>query len=49
MFTVGIAFTVMIFEATSAQPLAFVPVTVNVDVEPGLTVILDVVAPLLQT
>ena len=49
MFTVGITFTVIVFEATSAQPFAFVPVTVNVDVDAGLTVMLDVVAPLLQT
>lgn len=45
----GDALTNTVPLADELQPLPFVPVTLYVVVEPGLTVILAVVAPLLHT
>lgn len=46
--TLGIAFTVIVFETLAEQPAAFVPVTEYVVVVDGLTVMEAVVAPLLH-
>jgi hypothetical protein len=44
----GAELTAKVAEAIVEQPLEFVPVTEYTVVTPGLTVILDVVAPLLH-
>jgi len=46
--TLGKALTDTVTEAVPEQPLALVPVTEYVVVEPGLTVILAVVCPVLH-
>jgi hypothetical protein len=48
MLTLGVAFTVIVFETITVQPLELVPVHEYVVVEPGLTVMLDDVAPVLH-
>jgi hypothetical protein len=48
MFTSGFAFTVIVFETIAEHP-PIVPVTEYVADADGLTVMLDEVAPVLQT
>ena len=48
MLKLGAAFTVIVFEIIAVQPLELVPVHEYVVVEPGLTVMLDEVAPVLH-
>jgi len=46
--TVGLARTVIVFEALAEHPLALLPVTLYVVVADGLTDMLDEVAPVLH-
>jgi hypothetical protein len=48
MFKLGAAFTVIVFETIAVQPLELVPVHEYVDVDAGLTVMLDEVSPVLH-
>jgi len=48
MLKLGAAFTVIVFDTIAVQPLELVPVHEYVEVELGLTVILDEVAPVLH-
>jgi hypothetical protein len=48
ILTEGNAFTVIDFETVAEHPLALVPVTVKVVVDPGITTILDEVEPVLH-
>ena len=47
--TDGAAFTTTVMLPTAEHPPVFVPVTLYVVVAPGLTVMLEVVAPVLHT
>jgi hypothetical protein len=49
MEAVGEVFTVMLLDAEAVHPLALVTVTVYVVLETGLSVMVAVVAPVLQT
>jgi hypothetical protein len=48
MLKLGTAFTVIVFDTIAVQPLELVPVHEYVEVELGLTVMLDEVAPVLH-